>query len=386
MSLIKCSLRQVVLVYLLMPYAAQADVSYERLVKVKAVGTIAGYSSQTRVKTQISGDRSRREILPADEMAADLAVAEVRVARLDKDAVFELQPDLRAYREISLEELAEDLAELRDRVDRAAGGQALPIAPDNCEWSEARFRSKKTKEKERIAGKRATRHILSMKQSCTDQDSGQSCELEWIMEPWMASRLPGYEEASEFYQSFADRLGMDYLIPQMPGPSQLLLGMFPNRWESLLDELEEFEGYPLRTVMTLKIGGRACLTDAGTPLEEDSVWAEAADSAYDEALDRTGRETGKAVSDATRDAVGDGVGGAIGSSAVGAATGELLGGLTGMFKKDQGENNSTSRTTTSTLTRGNVTVFQISSEITDWSSRSVPDEQYEIPADWQRQE
>lgn len=371
--------RAVGIACLIMPTASVADVSFERSVSVRAVGPVASLSSETRVKTQIAEDRSRTEIMPADEMAADLSVADVHITRLDQEMTYVLKPDLRSYHEKSLDTLSEELAELRGQVNAAAGGQVLPVATENCEWSEARFKAKKTKEKERIAGKRATRHILTMRQSCTDEVSGQSCDLQWIMEPWLASKLPGYGEVSGFYAEFADQLGMDYLIPQMPGGSQMLLALFPNRWESLLDELEAFEGYPMRTVMTMKIGGRACLNAAGEEITEDSLWGDAADSAYGAAVGATGSEANRAVTDATSEAMGDSVGGSIGSSAIGAATGEIIGGIFSTKKKKRKSKPKKKSQ------NGPVTVFRITTEITDWDEGDTSDDLYEVPVGWQLQ-
>lgn len=363
---------------LLAPCLTFADVSFETKITVRANGPIAAFNSETSSRTTISGEKGRTELIPTDDLAAELSVADVRVTRLDRDLIYEMKPDIKAYRQVSMDEQADQIAGLRDDLEATIGGAALPIATDTCEWSEAKFKSKKTKEKERIARKRATRHIISMEQSCTDDRTGQSCDMEWIMEPWMAKRLDNYDEVMNFYMGYADRLEMDALVPQMSGASQMLLAMFPNRWESLLDEMSEFEGYPVRTVMTLKIGGRACLSSSA--VEENSIWADAADEGFDEAIDRSGKEVGRSVGDAADEAMGDSIGGAVGSSAIGAATGELIDGFGGMFKKKQKRKKPQKRRASSDLT-----VFRITTEIIDWDDKPVPTSQYEIPGDWQRQ-
>lgn len=363
------------------PLALQADVSYVQTVTVKAGGPMSAYSSEIKVLNQISADRSRREVLPADEMAADLSVAKVTLVDLGKDAAFELNADTNSYREVGLDELQRNLANIRQRVDAATGGQALPFAVDNCEWSEAKFRSSKTKERERIGGIRARRHILSMEQVCEDPDTGMSCELEWTMEPWVASRVPDHEEVQVFYQDMADRLQMDYLVPQMPGASQMLVGLFPNRWETLLDEMEDIKGYPVRTVMSLKIGGKACINADGVAVAEDDLWSDVGTSAYNEVIKQSGNETGKAVGDATREAMGDSVGGAIGSSAVGAATGELVGGIAGMFKKEKPKK---SNARAAAPVPDHVTLYRITAEISDWSRDDVAADRFVVPEGWTR--
>ena len=371
-------LRAAVLICSIVPLVAVADVSFERSISVRASGPVASLSAETRVKTQVSSDRSRTEVIPSDDMAADLSVADVRLIRLDQEMGYILKHDMQSYSQFTLEALADELAGLRSQLNAEAGGQVLPVATENCEWSEARFKAKETKEKERIAGKRATRHIFTMSQSCTDEISGQSCDMQWIMEPWLANKLPGYEEVSGYYADFADYLGMDYLIPQMSGASQMLLALFPNRWESLLDELEAFKGYPMRTMMTMKIGGRACFNGEGEAAEEDNMWGNAADSASSAAVGATGSEANSAISDATSEAMGDSIGGSIGGSAIGAATGEIIGGLFSKKKK--------TATKKKKSANGPVTVFRIVTEITEWDDDPIPAQRYDIPMGWQLQE
>lgn len=361
--------------------ALQADVSYVQTVTIKAGGPMSSYSSEIKVLNQISANRSRREVLPADEMAADLSVAQVTLIDLGKDATIELNADTNSYREVGLDVLQRDLANIRQRVDEATGGQALPFAVESCEWSPAKFRNTKTKERERIGGIRAARHILSMEQVCEDPDTGARCDLKWTMEPWVASRVPDHEEVQVFYQELADRLQMDYLVPQMPGASQLLVGLFPNRWETLLDEMEEIKGYPVRTVMSLKVGGKACINADGVAVAEDDLWSDVGSAAYNEAIDRSGNEAGRAVGSATRDAMGDSVGGAIGSSAVGAATGELVGGIAGMFRKDKPKN---TRARATAKPPSEITLYRITAEISDWSRGDVAEERFTVPPGWTR--
>lgn len=355
---------------------ALADVSFSRNIEVFSSGPLNDYRSMTEVKTQVSGDKSRSET-KVTTAGDDKTRHGINIVRLDKAVSWQLDVSEKEYQERSLDDLQGELSALRDTLRQQTNGEALPINPDNCSWSEAKVSSKKTKEKERIAGIRATRHLLKVSQTCLDEVSQNSCEFEWSMEPWMATRVKNKEEVGEFYQQLADELSMDYLIPQMSGPSQLLLGLFPNRWEMLLDEMEEFPGYPVRNVMTLRIGGRSCLTVEGEAVVEGGMFSDAGSSAYNAAIDQSGREAGSAAGTATREAIGDSVGGSIGGAAIGAATGELLGGVTGMFKKKKKK-----KTTTRVKAPSKVTVFKVSSEIVDWDDKQIAGEQFDIPQDW----
>lgn len=354
-----------------------ADVSFSKNIEVIAGGPLQAYGSKTKVTTKISGDKSRNEfsvVVAGDESGRN----GTSIVRLDKAVSWHLDVAEKQYSERSLENLQDELSRLRETVVKQTSGQALPIDPDNCSWSEAKVSAKKTKEKERIAGIRATRHLLKLSQTCRDEVSQNSCDFEWLFEPWMSKRVKGSEEVTDFYQQFADELSMDYLIPQMSGPSQHLLGLFPNRWEMLLDEMEAFPGYSVRTVMTLRIGGKSCLNTEGETVVEGGMFADAGTGAYNAAIDQSGAQASSAVGTATSEAIGDSVGGSIGGAAVGAATGELLGGVTDMFKKKKEKPKKKSQAPAPKM----ATVFKVSSEIVTWSGRDVEPGQFDIPQDW----
>lgn len=353
------------------------DVNFSRNIEVIAGGPLQTYGSKTVVTTRISGDKSWNET-SVTAGGKESGLKKTSIVRLDKAVSWDLDASEQQYKERSLEQLQGELSNLRNTVTRQTKGEALPIDPNNCSWSEAKVSAKKTKEKERIAGIRATRHLLKLSQTCRDEVSHHSCDFEWLFEPWMSKRVKNSEEVTDFYQQFADELSMDYLIPQMSGPSQHLLGLFPNRWEMLLDEMEAFPGYSVRTVMTLRIGGKNCLTAEGEEIAESGLLADAGTGAYNAAIDQSGAQASSAVGTATSEAIGDSVGGTIGGAAVGAATGELLGGVTEMFKKKKNKPKKKARVSAPKM----ATVFKVSSEVSKWDGRKVEATQFDIPQGW----
>jgi hypothetical protein len=361
----------------LIPGTASADISYARDITVSASGPLNSFSSKSTVLTQISGDRARSEIQAESIFPGEMNSESISILRLDQGLSWQLDPMDKAYREVSMESLRQVIGDFKDQVQAAAGGQALPFNPETCEWSEAQVSARSSKEKERIAGLRATRHFMTVYQTCKDATTNRTCNVEWSLEPWLSTKVPDGGEVSNFYSELADQLYMNPLIPQMAGPSQMLLAMFPNRWETLLDELENFEGYPLRNVMSMKISGPLCLNAQGVPLDEDdSLLENTTDSAYNAAVYQSGRQAGAAAGGAAAGALGDGVGGAIGSSAVGAATGELIGGLTGMFSKKKKPK------TVQPAAPTDLTLFKVTSEVTSWSDITIPPDRFELPTGW----
>lgn len=362
----------------LLPTVTLADISYTREISVSASGALNTFSSNSTITTHISNDRARTEVRSEGIFPGETDTDVINIVRLDKGLTWQLDPTDKSYQEISMAEARAEIANFKDQVQSLSGGNALPIQPDNCEWSEARIQARATNEKERIAGLRATRHILTMSQTCKDISSGNSCNVEWTMEPWMSTKVRDGGEVNNYYQALADQLSMDYLIPQMAGASQMLLAMFPNRWENLLDELEQFEGYPVRNIMTMKLSGPLCMNAQGAPIAQGGGLIEdAGTEAYNAAVDSAGGQTGSAVGSAATGAMGQGVGAAIGGAAVGAATGELVGGLTSMFKKKKKPAQVQQAPAPTDLT-----LFRVKSEVTRWEDKSIPATEFELPAGW----
>ena len=267
---------------------------------------------------------------------------------------------------------------------RASGGSggALPVSEENCEWTESDLEVEHPSGKERIAGIKTSKHIIRLRQSCSDPKTGKACDITWVMETWLAKKVPAEKEAREFQQAYAEAMGMDDLARQVQGPGQGLLAMFGGNWDGVVDEFKKMKGYPMRTVMQMGIGGEQCTTASGNPIAMDEVWADASTAAYNAALDQAGYEAGSAVGRAAGESLGNSIGGSIGGAAVGAAAGELLGGLTGMFKKKKPAEPAAQPVVNPAGQQ--VTAFRISTEVTEWSEIKIPAERFEEPVGWKK--
>ena len=364
---------------------ANADISYSQYMTVEVSGAMSLYASEGTVLTQIAGDKARIE--NNVQMKSRLArtfmgnSAAGSIVRLDKGLVWNLDTDKRQYTEQSFAELRAQRQKVMDSMEQSGQqGGGLPITSDGCQWSESEVEFERPRGKETVAGLKASKNILKMHQSCRDPGTGNTCELSWIMETWMAKKVPAEKEARAFRQSWAEALGLGESMSGMEGPGAALVAMFSANWEELAAELEQVKGYPLRSLLKMEIGGEQCKTASGQAIAMDEMWGDASTAAYNAALDQTGSATGSAIGTATAESLGGGVGGSIGGAAIGAATGELIGGLTGMFKKKKP---SESRPQTA-VGDARVTVFTITSEVTDWSEITIPDERFEAPAGWKK--
>ncbi len=367
---------------------ANADISYSQTINVTASGAMSLYASEGTVLTQIAGDRARMEndIKMKSRLARTFMgnSASGSIVRLDKDLLWNLNTDKRQYTEQSFAELRAQRKEMMAALEQPGQkGGGLPVTADGCQWSEAEVEIERPRGTEKVAGIKTNKNIVKMHQSCRDPGTGNTCEMSWIMETWMAKKVPAEKEARAFRQGWAEALGLGESMSGLEGPGAGLVAMFSANWEEIATELEQIKGYPLRTLLKMEIGGEQCKTLSGQSIAMDEMWADASTAAYNAALEQGGRETGSAIGTAAGESIGSGVGGSIGGAAIGAATGELIGGLTSMFKKKK-PSESRAEKAPADAADARVTVFTITTEVTDWSEITIPDERFEAPAGWKK--
>ncbi len=375
------------LVFTLTP-SAQADISFTQQIEVEAAGGAAMFASNGEVHTQISGDKSRTESTTKmkskllGKIAGDGSTTSI--VRLDKALIWNLEPKKQKYSELSFADIRNQMQQTMTAMENAQGSpdQSLPVSAENCSWSESDIKVEHAKGKEKVAGIKTSKHTIRLQQSCTDPETGNTCDLTWVMETWLARKVPGEKEVLAFRRGYAEAIGLDDLMQQVQGPGQGLLKMFSGNWDELLDEFEKMKGYPLRTVMQMGIGGEQCTTTSGNPISMDDMWADASTAAYNAALGQVGSEAGRAIGRSAGEAMGNSVAGSIGGAAVGAAAGELIGGLTGMFRKKKKKNPAVQKEVKPEDQQ--VTVFRIKTQVTSWSKDTIAGERFEEPVGWKK--
>lgn len=382
------NVRNVILpaVALLVAVPAVADISYSQTITVEGGGGMSMLSSQGKVITHIAGDKSRSESqMEMNSRLMRMAAGSGNtgnIIRLDKELAWNLLPDKKQYSEMSFAEARAQMAKSMEAMEQS-GGSTLPVSEEGCQWSDSELEVEKAGDKGKIAGIKTRKHVIRMRQSCTDPKSGKTCDMTWVMETWLAKKVPAEKEVRRFHEQYAKAMGLGDAAQHVQGPGQAMLAMFGDNWDEVVDELKDIKGYPLRTVMQMGMGGEQCTTASGNPIAMDEVWADASTSAYNAALDQAGYEASSAAGRAVGESIGGSIAGNIGGAAVGAAAGELVGGLTSMFKKKK-EPKPAEPTQPPSEGNRQVTLFRITSEVTDWSEVTVPADRFEIPADWNK--
>jgi hypothetical protein len=273
-------------------------------------------------------------------------------------------------------------AQMEKGMEQLKSSGGLPISDDSCQWSEADLSVVKTGDKAKFAGVKAVQHIIRVNQTCTDPETGRSCDVTWTLENWLARRMPGDDEVLDFQKTLAEKLGGDELMGRAQGMSYGLMTMFKDGWDEILDEADDMKGYPIKTVMQFAMGGESCTMAGGQTIAMDEMWGNAGDAAVNASMGTAASHAGSAIGQEASDALGNSVGGSIAGSAIGAASREVIGGMFNKFKKKKKEPEPTAAELNPSSAP--VTIFRVSTEITQINEESVSPGRFEVPAGWKK--
>lgn len=365
-----------------------AGVTLKTRVEIQAGGAMSMLDSTVNITTTVSGDKSRAEsVMKAKSgMIGKLmqAANTISITRLDKDLVWTLEPDKNQYSEMTFEQMRAQIEKSMKQLESMQGsGGALPINEESCQWSPMVVKSDKTGNKEKFAGVKASQYIIYASRSCTDQATKKTCDVTWMLDNWMAKRMPGDRELSTFQKSMAKKLGMEEFMAQGAGMSNALLSMFGSGWEDVFGEVDDIKGYPIKTVMSLEMGGENCTMPGGQTLAMDEMWGNAANAGLNAAVSTTAGHAGRAVGQKIAENMGNSIGGSIAGSALGAASTEVIGGLFSKFTKKK-KPKPKPETPAVNAANAPIAVFRIVTEVTHISDDSVSPMKFEVPATYKK--
>lgn len=379
---------------------AFADVTMKQRIEVEAGGVMSMLASEGTMTTSISGDKSWSESRMESKSSFMGSFAQnldsSSIMRLDKNLTWQLMPDKQQYSEMTFEQLRAQLEKSREQIEemqQGDGAGALPVSEKDCEWSDPEVEVRATGERKRFANVKAKQHIITIRETCTVPDSGQTCVMTWTMENWMAKRIPGQDETTAFNKAVGEKLGIEDMASGMQMASRGLMSMFKEGWEDALDEASDLEGYPVKTVMQMEMGGENCTAMSGQPIAMDDVWGGALDAGVNAGARTAGYHAGYKVTREATQAMGGGVSGSIAGSAVGAATGEVVSGLLRHFGKKKkkpepppvpADPADAEFDAQGNPAAGSVVLFRISSELIEINDDRIPADRFEVPAGWKK--
>jgi hypothetical protein len=144
------------------------------------------------------------------------------------------------------------------------------------------------------------------------------------------------------------------------------------------------DGYPVKTVMSMDIGGENCTTASGEPIAMDDVWEDAAMAGVEAAGSSAAYHAGAAAGRAAAESVGGGVAGSIAGSALGSASRELASGMFKKFGKKKKEPEPQPEAQGSDPANTMVRLFTVTTELTGVDDDDIDPSRFEVPAGWEQ--
>lgn len=335
---------------------AVADITIEQRVTMEGGGLLKMMNMSGETVTTISGNRARTQSdlrMESRIMRMFGGGSTAEIVRLDEGRIYQLDLEKKTYAEMSLAEqkaaLEQSMTQMREAQESQQQG-AAGVDQESCEWSDPKATVERPGDIENIAGALSERVIVTATQSCRDRNTGKVCDFNLILDQWIAADFEAGDEVRDYYQAYAEQLGLD--IADSPGFAQRLESMFgayQGIWSEIAAQMEETQGYPMRSTVSLAVGGPQC----------GSV----------EQAQQAGRGPG----------IGEAVGGALGG-----ALGGILG--RGRDRAAQKAEEEAAATEQSDLPEGTVELMSISTETVSVERGAAPAGTFDVPADFRQVE
>jgi len=363
-----------------LPASLSADVTLEHFVKVEARGLISVFDSQKTILTHISGEQARIETFDGELIGAAETVA---IIKLEDNLAYVLYPDRNEFE-------TKPLVQLRQEADRDIelieqmpqnGPDALPITEQGCQWTRPAFEMERTGEKARIAGVRARQYLVTMASTCEIPDTQQACGVTWVLDYWNARSMPGEREVVEFRSKLAERYGTPELLALTAVIPRGLLAMFENGWEELIYEVDGLKGFPVKTIMSLHIGGKQCSTRSNSEITRDTIWSKTKEDSISATKQSAANTAGNVAAGQVMRQMGGSLGGMIASGAAGIFTRDTA--SKAMDREKEAETADVGDESLAERVPGQVQIFRITTELISISEEYLEADRFKVPSGWE---
>jgi len=250
-----------------------------------------------------------------------------------------------------------------------------------------------------FAGHSAHHTIMTMTQSCANKDTGDSCDMAYTFDLWLANDdIPEMATRQTFDQNYMHKLGLDTAggITALPASLSQFLAPYKDAMKKMATDAGSLKGYPLKSSFRFAIGGPHCAASknagnggAGGGSGGGGLVGDASSAAAGAAASSTEGAASSAAGESIAHSTGGGVGGYIAGSAAGAFAGKMIGGLFGGAKKKVSDaaaapppGSSTTAAAPAPANNNMTTVADITIETTAITAGAIPADQFEIPSTW----
>jgi len=246
-------------------FPARADITINEHISVEGAGMLKMANMAGNVTTTISGNRSRVEndLQMQSKFVRMLARGigpTADITNLDQGKIYQLDLKKKQYRELSFDELKAQMQKaMADSEQAQQQATPMPLNEEDCEWSEPRTEVRKTGETAVYGGNQAQRLSIIASQACTHKKTGEVCEINLLLDQWLAPSFAAGEEARKFQLAYAQKLGLEGVLSRDVGErAEAMFGRYKGVWSEIAKQTKNAKGYPVRNTFAFGIGGPQC--------------------------------------------------------------------------------------------------------------------------------
>jgi hypothetical protein len=262
----------------------------DRIVLIAAAGVLASGLAHADVTIQeqstfdlsfIKAHGTTTELTTADKQRRDSALhcegfmsmfcgnaQSGEITRLDRDVRWTLEPKRKEYRETPFmtpeqrkaaeEEMQANLEKLKQCP---AAKQSTASAPDTqkCRMSPPKFDLVQSDQHASLLGHDSRLTQVTMTESCTNPDTGDSCDFQIAMDAWLTQdQIAGLEDRRAFQKAYIHKLGLDESDALVQAQMRRFLAPYQDSLKQLAAKAGDIKGYPLKTAVRIAFGGPHC--------------------------------------------------------------------------------------------------------------------------------
>jgi hypothetical protein len=261
-----------------MPSWSFADVTVTQHVSTNGSGLLSLGAMDGTTETAIAGNRARIESnlhLKAGflRMVARHAGESVQLVRLDEGLVDEVDVRKKSYSEATFEDYRATMKKANDDLQAARRQQSATTSmmdDSTCDWQPAETTVRRSGDRASIAGIQGEQVAVRRTQACVDKTSGQRCNFTFQIEEWLAADIPGQREQGEFWKAYAKQLsGGEEMNSPGAQTANSIFSRYKGSWSDMTAKTSALKGYPLKTIVSMHVGGTGC--ESGRPAGASSA-------------------------------------------------------------------------------------------------------------------
>lgn len=243
---------------------SQADVTYKQ--KTTTSGTLAFGGTETQTTVLLKSDKQKMVTQTKftgklSKLMAKKGTQSVQITRLDKELIWNIDPDEKKYTETSFEEMKQMFQEIEKVTPEAES-----LKTEKEAVPEPKVEVYVTGEKKKISGYPCEQAIIKMTMEGEDEESGEKQTFIITDEMWLTKDFPPQKEIKEFENKMSQKLGMEQGYGEDMLSAFTRFGIDVNK---LSEEMKKVEGFPILQTITMEAEGEKIEADTEASIEEE---------------------------------------------------------------------------------------------------------------------